>query len=96
MDVEWDTQESTRNAHTRGFDFAFARLVFQGPCLVREDRRRDYGERRMIAVGRVEGVHLTVVYTDRITQDGRTLRRIMSARRSNRRERQAHAEDRRG
>ena len=96
MDFEWDTDKSALNARTRYFDFAFARLVFEGPCLVREDRRRDYGERRMIAVGRVEGVHLTVVYTDRITRDGRTMRRIISARRSNRRERQAYAEDPRG
>jgi uncharacterized protein len=51
----------------------------------RRDTRRDYGEMRVIAIGRVAGVTLTVVYTDR--DDAR---RIISARRANRRERRAY------
>jgi len=47
------------------------------------DRRRDYGEERVIAIGEVDGEVLVVVYTDR----GNT-RRIISARRANRKERQ--------
>ncbi len=55
-----------------------------------EDRRRDYGERRFVAIGIADGFHLTVVFTDRTGMRGRVTRRIISARRSNRRERQAY------
>lgn len=40
----------------------------------------------MVAIGQADGIHLTVVYTDRDRA-----RRIISARRSNRRERQVYA-----
>jgi uncharacterized DUF497 family protein len=35
-------------------------------------------------------LHLTVVFTDRVRADGELTRRIISARRSNQRERQAY------
>lgn len=92
MDFERDEAKSTANLLRGRFDFEFAALVFASPCLVRADRRQDYGETRMIAVGLANGVHLTVVYTDRTSADGRTVRRIISARRSNRRERKAHSQ----
>ena len=41
----------------------------------------------MVAIGQAEDIHVTVVYTDR-----NLVRRIISARRSNRRERQIYAE----
>lgn len=78
--------KSAANLRERGFDFEFATLVFEGPTLVVEDRRRDYGERRLVAIGLADGLHLTVVYTDRVRADGEVERRIISARRSNRRE----------
>ena len=74
-----------------GFDFAFASLVFDGPTLERVDDRADYGERRVIAVGLADGLHLTVVYTDRESAR-ETVRRIISARRSNRQERRTYDE----
>jgi uncharacterized DUF497 family protein len=40
-----------------------------------------------VAVGIADGIHLTVVYTDRQSPKGEVLRRIISAHRSNRRER---------
>jgi len=55
-----------------------------------EDRRRDYGERRMVAIGVADGLHLTVVYTDRQQGSGRVTRRIISARRSSRHERKIY------
>ena len=75
----------------RGFDFEFATLVFEGPTLERQDTRRDYGERRMVAIGIAQGLALTVVYTDR-TETGAVIRRIISARLSDRYERQAYFE----
>jgi uncharacterized DUF497 family protein len=47
----WDEAKSAANLRERGFDFAFATLVFDQPTVVVEDRRRDYGERRFVAIG---------------------------------------------
>jgi uncharacterized DUF497 family protein len=90
MRFSWDPKKSEANLAKRGFDFAFASLIFDGPTLEKEDRRRDYGERRIVAVGRAEGVYLTVVFTDRLTPGDERERRIISSRQSNRRERGAY------
>lgn len=93
MRFTWDQQKNETNFLRRGFDFEFAILAFRGPILEREDKRRDYGERRMVALGVVEQDYLTVVYTDRLGSAGDIERRIISARRSNRRERNAYDEE---
>lgn len=92
MTFSWDPAKSEANLRERGFDFAFASRIFDGPTLEQEDRRHDYRERRVVAIGQVEGVALTVVYTDRPLGAGATERRIISARRSNRDERQVYQE----
>jgi uncharacterized protein len=89
---EWDEPKSGANLRERGFDFEFASLVFDGATLEAEDRRRDYGERRWIAIGLADGIHLTVVYTDRRVAGGEAVRRIISARRSKRSERKSYDE----
>jgi uncharacterized DUF497 family protein len=85
----WDPAKSERNLTERGFDFAFAALIFAGPTLERIDTRQDYGEVRRVALGRADGIPLTVVYTDR-AEAGEVVRRIISAGVSNRREREAY------
>jgi uncharacterized DUF497 family protein len=87
----WDTRKSNRNLRERGFDFDFATQIFDGSTVERTDTRRDYGERRVVALGEAQGIPLTVVYTDRAGGGG-VERRIISARKSNRRERKAYAE----
>jgi uncharacterized DUF497 family protein len=87
---EWDEAKSDANLEERGFDFEFASLIFDAPTLEVEDRRRDYGERRMVAIGVADGVHVTVVYTDRQSASGQVMRRIISARRSSRHERKIY------
>lgn len=83
MDFEWDEQKSAWTLKNRGFDFAFASRIFEAPVLERLDARSEYGESRVQAIGAVEQDVLFVVYTNR---DG--LRRIISARRANKRERE--------
>lgn len=95
MDFDWDEAKSDANYRERGFDFEFASLIFEGFTLERADNRKEYGEVRVIAVGRVADLCLTLVYTDRSGPEGVT-RRIISARRSNQREREAYEEARRG
>ncbi|MFN2399728.1 MAG: BrnT family toxin [Gemmatimonadaceae bacterium] len=64
-----------------------AAQVFRGIYIEYPDERRDYGERRFIALGVAEGLPLSVVFTDRTRPTGSTVRRIISARVSNRKER---------
>jgi uncharacterized DUF497 family protein len=82
----WDARKSDANLRARGFDFAFAARAFDRWTIERPDTRRDYGEVRMSALGMVEGIHLTIIYTDRLLGD-HPERRIISARPSSRRER---------
>jgi uncharacterized DUF497 family protein len=86
VEFEWDAVKNAENRRRRGFDFAFASQVFRGIYVEVPDDRRDYGERRIIALGLAEGLPLSVVFTDRARSDG-TLVRIISARVSNRKER---------
>lgn len=56
----------------------------------RADSRRDYGEVRVIALGTAQDIVLTVIYTDQTEPSGTVTRRIISARKGNRREREAY------
>jgi uncharacterized DUF497 family protein len=89
---ERDHARSDLNLTERGFDFAFAALVFAGPYVEFDDTRRDYGERRMAALGLADGISLSVVFTDRLTPTGAVVRRLITARLSNRKERRCYAE----
>lgn len=82
MDFTFDPIKSDKNRTERGFGFAFAARVFSGRLVEAIDRRRDYAELRVKAIGEIAGVLYVVVYTDR---DG--IRRIISARLANRKER---------
>jgi uncharacterized DUF497 family protein len=82
---EWDEAKSQDNLERRGFDFEYAARIFKSDLLEYEDRRRHYGERRMVAIGKIHGAILFVVYTWRGTS-----RRIISARLASRRERDAY------
>ena len=90
MRFTWDARKSDRNFRERGFDFEFATQVFDSPTLERADTRRDYGESRVIALGKAQDILFTVVYTDRAEVGGEVNRRIISARKGNRREREKY------
>lgn len=82
MEFEWDESKSARNLAERGFGFDFAALIFDGLVLEFEDDRHDYGERRIQAIGQIGTLTISVVYTNR-----ELVRRIISARLANKRER---------
>lgn len=90
MRFSWDPEKSEENYRLRGFDFVFASAIFDGPTLERPDNRLNYGEVRVAAIGLADGLELTVIYTDRFGPGPVLERRIISARRSNRRERRAY------
>ena len=87
LQFDWDVEKSDANLLRRGVDFTLASPVFEGVTFEVEGRRQDYGEQRIVAFGVVDGIQLTVVYTDRESAPGQVVRRIISAWRSNRRER---------
>lgn len=66
--------------------------MFEGTYVEYDDTRRDYGERRVIALGLADGIPLTVVFTDRVDPHGGIVRRLISARVSHRKERRRYAE----
>ena len=85
MRFEWDPAKRKENLRRHGVDFKVVSKIFEGPLLERQDNRFDYGETRWIAIGVVNAIELTVCTT--IRGDNR---RIISARRSNKDEREAY------
>ncbi len=83
MLFDWDLAKDEQTRLDRGFGFDFASLIFEADTLERRDGRVDYGEIRIVAIGEVDGLVLSVVYTDRSD-----VRRIISARMANRKERE--------
>jgi uncharacterized protein len=82
---EWDLSKSDRNRVERGLPFDLATMLFDRPTLERPDARLDYREVRMLSIGMICSVFLVCVYTDR-----GLVRRIISLRPANRRERDVY------
>jgi uncharacterized DUF497 family protein len=80
-EFEWDEAKSQECPEKRGFDFAFASRLWERRVIEREDNRRDYGEVRIRALGRIGDQYFVVVFTWRGASG-----RIISARRANEKE----------
>lgn len=79
---EWDERKRLRNLAVRRVDFRDMMPLFDSPERVEfEDMRKDYGERRIVLLGPLEGRLFHVTYTMRGEN-----RRIISARKANIRE----------
>jgi uncharacterized DUF497 family protein len=79
---EWDERKRRRNLAERGIDFFDVLAVFDASQRVEfEDIREDYGERRYVILCPLDGRLFHVTYTVRGSN-----RRIISARKANRRE----------
>jgi uncharacterized DUF497 family protein len=82
MEFEWDENKNRINIENHHVSFSQAAKIFDGDVLEWEDTRKEYGETRIIAIGRSEGRLLRVVYTER----GNKIR-IISARKANKNDR---------
>jgi uncharacterized DUF497 family protein len=71
-------RKNSANVRRNGIAFQDAAGIFDGPTVERTDDRYDYGEVRIYAIGLVNGIEITVIYTDR----DRDERHIISAWRS--------------
>jgi len=79
--ITFDPAKRLRTLEQRGLDFLDAENVFDGPTIQFPDRRRDYGERRIVCFGWLRGRSVIVVYTER-----NGIRHIISMRKANDRE----------
>ncbi|QJE72324.1 BrnT family toxin [Aerophototrophica crusticola] len=91
MLVGFDPAKCQKNEQERGFGFLVAAGIFDGDTVEVVDRRRDYGEERIIALGRTGSLTLVVVYTWRQDLAGEAVRWMISARPAKRKEREIHA-----
>jgi uncharacterized DUF497 family protein len=86
MNYVWDKRKGRGNVARHGIAFEDAIRVFKGPTLERVDDRFDHGEIRIYAIGVVDGLEITLIYTD----VSETERRVISAWRAERHERTAY------
>jgi len=75
MRYTWAEEKNRKNIRRHGIAFEDAKRIFEGPTVERIDDRFDYGEVRVYAIGLVNGLEITVIYTDRSDDE----RRIISA-----------------
>ncbi len=71
----WDDEKNRSNLQRHGMTFEDAVRIFEGPTVEKVDDRFDYGEIRVYAIGLVNGLEITVIYTDRDNDE----RHIISA-----------------
>jgi uncharacterized protein len=64
MNFIWDEAKRRSNLTKHGLDFADAHKVFNGPMVLFEDGREDYGEQRMIGVGLLDTVVVLIVHVE--------------------------------
>jgi uncharacterized DUF497 family protein len=81
MRISFDPEKRTKTFDERGLDFEDAVVVFEGVTVEFEDLRKDYGERRIVCFGLLEGRMVVVGYTPR-----GAVRHVFSMRKANDRE----------
>ncbi len=87
MDFEWDEEKRADNMAKHRVDFTDVLPAFEDEyCIVKEDTRYSYIERRYNVVGKVGGDIVNVTFTYR----GADIVRIISARPAHRKERKEY------
>jgi uncharacterized DUF497 family protein len=81
MRITFDPIKREKTLAERGLDFTDTSLVFAGITVEIEDTRKNYGEKRIICYGLLEGRIVVVGYTPRGAD-----RHIFSMRKANERE----------
>lgn len=81
MKITYDSAKQAETWRERAVDFNDAAKVFDGPTFDRQDDRFDYGETRVVTVGRLDGRMMIIVWTQR-----GDARHVISMRKANARE----------
>ena len=63
--ITWDESKRRLNLRKHGIDFVEAEEIFDGPMVTSEDARLSYGEQRFVALGVLNGVVVSMTYTER-------------------------------
>lgn len=84
--ITFDPTKRDVTFRDRGLDFRTAESVFTGPSFSFLDQRRDYGEDRIVTVGRFDSRMVMIVWTPR-GED----RHVLSMRKANDREQARYA-----
>ena len=83
--MEWDEEKCRGNLQKHGLSFDDAWQVLAGDTITIPDERYDYGEDRLITLGRLAGRAVVVVHVDRGEHT-----RIISMRKANAREQEIY------
>ena len=86
MRFTWRPEKNRINVRRHGIAFQDAARIFDGPTVEKADDRFDYGETRIYAIGLVNGIEITVIYTHRENAE----RHLLSAWRSEPHERRTY------
>lgn len=63
--ITWDESKRKLNLRKHGIDFRDAETIFDGPTVTAEDTRLPYGEQRLVTLGLLNGVVVSMTYTER-------------------------------
>jgi hypothetical protein len=88
MEFEWDELKNHINIKKHKLSFEYAKILFEHPLLINEDRRYNNKEKRFIGYGEIGGRLMCVVYTEREPNKIR----IISFRKANYREKEYYEE----
>jgi len=88
MEFEWDEIKNSKNIEKHNIDFSDVINVFQHPMIKKKDKRKDYGEKRWLAMGLLKDFCIVIIYTIRDKSI-----RLISARKANKKEREIYYEN---
>ena len=86
--ITWDEPKRRRNLKKHGWDFGDAEQVFEGVTYTYEDDRLTYGEQRLVTLGLVREIVVSIVHTE----EGDHIH-IISMRKATKREREIYFEN---
>jgi len=64
MRFSWTETKRTRNLKDHGLDFSDAPRVFETTTFTFEDDRFNYGEQRLVTLGLLAGIPVSIVHTE--------------------------------
>jgi uncharacterized DUF497 family protein len=64
MRFTWHETKRQTNLQKHGLDFADAEKVFGSPLVLFEDKRKNYGEQRMIGIGLLDYLVVLIVHVE--------------------------------
>ena len=63
--TSWDEPKRRSNIEDHGLDFEGAETIWDNFTVTREDTREDYGEKRLVTFGLLNGEAVVLVHVDR-------------------------------